>query len=524
MNPPLRRPTFAGLAAALAGAPRESRAPYQPYRRRELGLLVAAGILATAALASLTLAHDGKITSWWVAYLGLTFFALWGCGHLAVRYFAPAADPLLLPLAATLNGIGLVMIRRIDLERADAARRLHRPVSAGVASNQLVWTLLSIILLAVVLAVLRNHSTLARYTFTAGVAGLVLLLLPALPVIGTTINGARLWLRLGPFTFQPSEISKILLGIFLAGVLRPMGELRAAHENARARRMLARLTTTGAGASGLTTTFHRMVVKVPFRHRLRMLAPAVIVWAAGVGVLVVERDLGSSLLMFGMFLVILYVATQQAWLAGIGLLGFAGAATVGYYMFGHVRLRVDIWLHAFNGSNPSNNSYQLVQGLFGFAAGGLTGTGLGEGQPNRVPFANTDFIMASIGEELGLTGVMAIIVLYLLIVVRGMRIALRTQDAFGKMLACALSASIAFQVFVQVGGVMRLIPLTGVTLPFVSYGGSSLLANTVLIALLLRISDSERRRADQGPQVNPDVVADLPTTVHPKAPISGADA
>jgi cell division protein FtsW (lipid II flippase) len=268
----------------------------------------------------------------------------------------------------------------------------------------------------------------------------------------------------------------------------------------------------------MTTTFNRIVTRVPFRRRLRMLAPAVIVWIAGIGVMVVERDLGSSLLMFGMFLVILYVATQQAWLAGVGLLGFAGAASVGYYMFGHVRLRVDIWLHAFDGTNPSNNAYQLVQGLYGFAAGGLTGTGLGEGQPNRVPFANTDFIMASLGEELGLTGVMAILVLYLLIVVRGMRIALSTKDAFGKMLACGLSASIAFQVFVQVGGVMRLIPLTGVTLPFVSYGGSSLVANTAIIALLLRISDSERRRAEAGPEVNPDAVADLPTTFHPKFP------
>jgi cell division protein FtsW (lipid II flippase) len=517
-----RRPSFGGLVAALAGAPRESRALYRPYRQRELGLLVAAGVLATAALASLTIAHDGRLTSWWVGYLGLGFFALWGAAHLAVRHLAPAADPLLLPLAAALNGLGLVMIRRIDLERADAARKAHRHVLPGVATNQLVWTFLALLLLAAVLVVVRNHNMLARYTFTAGLTGLFLLVLPAAPGIGTTINGARLWLRLGPFTIQPSEFSKILLAIFLTGVLRPIGELQAAHEQARAGRAMRRgfLTGTGAGAMTgmMTTTFNRIVTRVPFRRRLRMLAPAIIVWIAGIGVMVVERDLGSSLLMFGMFLVILYVATQQAWLAGVGLLGFAGAASVGYYMFGHVRLRVDIWLHAFNGTNPSNSSYQLVQGLYGFAAGGLTGTGLGEGQPNRVPFANTDFIMASLGEELGLTGVMAILVLYLLIVVRGMRIALSTKDAFGKMLACGLAASIGFQVFVQVGGVMRLIPLTGVTLPFVSYGGSSMVANTAIIALLLRISDSERRRAEAGPEVNPDVVADLPTTFHPKFP------
>ena len=518
-----RRPSLDRLVAALAGAPRESRALYRPVRRRELGLLLAAGILATAALAALTLAHDGRLTSWWVAYLGLGFFALWALAHLAVRFFAPAADPLLLPLAAALNGIGLVMIHRIDLERQDAEKKAHRTVLSGVATSQLVWTLLALLLLAAVLVVLRNHNLLARYTFTAGLAGLVLLVLPAAPVIGATINGARLWLRVGPFTFQPSEVSKILLAIFLAGTMRPIGELEAAHHQARAGRAMRRgfLTGSSAAMTGMmTTTFNRIVTRVPFRRRLRMMAPALVVWAAGIGVLVIERDLGSSLLFFGMFLVILYVATQQGWLVGIGLVLFAGAATVSYYLFGHVRVRVDIWLHAFHGTNPSNESYQLVQGLYGFAAGGLTGTGLGQGQPNRVPFANTDFIMASLGEELGLTGVMAILVLYLLLVVRGMRIALRTTDAFGKMIACALSATIAFQVFVQVGGVMRLIPLTGVTLPFVSYGGSSLIANAVIIALLLRISDSERRRAESPAAVNPDVVADLPTTAHPKATLT----
>jgi len=487
--PPLRRPRSADLTATFAGFPLPPGLELPPYRRRELGMLVFAGALATGALAALMLAHNGKLT-FQVATYGLGFFALWALAHLAVRWFAPAADPLLLPMVAALNGIGLVMIYRIDLARADAQRKAHHAVTAGAAQTQLVWTLLAVIVFVLVLAVVRDHTTLTRYTYTAGLAGIVFLILPAVPGLGASINGARLWLRVGPFSFQPSEVSKILLMIFFAGYLSRMRDV---------------ISIASPSFLGL---------KLP---RPRDLGPVLVAWAASLGVLVIENDLGSSLLLFAIFLVILYTATEQVSWVAIGLLLFSGGATVAYHLFGHVQVRVDGWLHAFSGSNPSGKSYQLVQGLYGFAAGGITGTGLGRGNPTKVPFSNTDFIMASLGEELGLTGVMAILVIYALIVMRGLHAALGARDPFGKLLATGLSASLAFQVFVQVGGVMRLIPLTGVTLPFMSYGGSSIVANAAIIALLLRISDSTtrspREEAAPAPLFDPDAVAGAQTQV-----------
>ncbi|MBL7494893.1 FtsW/RodA/SpoVE family cell cycle protein [Frankia sp. CNm7] len=491
--PPLRRPRPADLTATFAGFPLPAGLDIPPYRRRELVLLVFAGLLATGALAALMLAHDGKLT-FQIATYGLGFFALWGVAHLAVRWFAPAADPLLLPLTAALNGIGLVMIYRIDLARSDAQRKAGEDVTVGAAQTQLVWTLLAIIVFVLVLAVMRDHTTLTRYTYTAGLAGIVLLLLPVVPGIGATINGARLWLRVGPFSFQPSEVSKILLAIFFAGYLGRMRDVIS----------VASPTVLG--------------LKLP---RPRDLGPVVVAWAASLGVLIVEKDLGSSLLLFAMFLVILYTATEQvSWvLVGLGL--FCGGAMLAYQLFDHVQVRVDGWLHAFQGTNPTSTSYQLVQGLYGFAAGGVLGTGIGQGNPTKVPFSNTDFIMASLGEELGLTGVMAILVMYMLIVMRGLRAAVAARDPFGKLLATGLSATIAFQVFVQVGGVMRLIPLTGLTLPFMSYGGSSIVANAAIIAILLRISDTttrdKREKADPAPLFDPGAVAGAETQVVVKA-------
>jgi cell division protein FtsW (lipid II flippase) len=455
---------------------------YLPYRRRELALLAFAGILATAALSAVVIAHDSRITTA-VLYYGFGFFALWGTGHLAVRRFAPAADPVLLPLAAGLNGLGLVMIYRLDLANQDTARRLHKAAPRSAAELQLVWTLLAMVTFVTVLMVVSDHKLLARYSYTAGFAGLFFLVLPAMPGIGATINGARLWLRVGPFTFQPSEIAKILLMIFFAGYLQDQ---------------------------------RKWVRVMSGRFHIRDLWPVLIAWLASIGVLVVEKDLGTSLLFFGVFLVILYVATKRvSWLI-IGLVLFVIGAVAANAMFAHVQERVDIWLHAFSGANPSNQSFQLVQGLFGFAAGGITGSGLGHGSPQTVPFANTDFIMASMGEELGLIGVMAILLMYALIVMRGMRAAVEVGDTFGKLLATALSFGLALQVFVQVGGVMRLIPLTGLTLPFLSYGGSSVVSNAAVIALLLRISDGARGPDDDeplAPMIDPGAVAEAHTEV-----------
>jgi cell division protein FtsW (lipid II flippase) len=489
---------FGGAAGAMFGRPRgaggaggssrDEVITELPYRNRELSLLIFAGVLSTAALAAVAFAHNGTLTAA-VFYDGLGFFALWGVGHLAVRWLAPAADPVLLPLAAALNGLGLVMIYRIDLANGDTAARLHKAAPRAAAPLQLMWTLIAICAFIAVLWLVNDHRVLAQYSYTAGLAGLGCLMLPALPHFGTTINGARLWLRIGPFTFQPSEVAKILLMIFFAGYL------------VNKREVLALTSRTFLG------------LPLP---RARDLGPVLVAWLASIAVLVVEKDLGSSLLFFGMFLVILYVATERAsWLV-IGLLLFVLGAISANAMFAHVHERVDIWLHAFDGANPSNASYQLVQGLYGFAAGGITGTGLGQGHPTTVPFANTDFIMASLGEELGLIGVMSILLMYALIVMRGLRAATGVRDPFGKLLATGLSFSLALQVFVQVGGVMRLIPLTGLTLPFLSYGGSSVVANAAIITLLLRISDGDRepaRRKPAAPLFDPSAVADSPTQV-----------
>ncbi|WP_462188225.1 MULTISPECIES: FtsW/RodA/SpoVE family cell cycle protein [unclassified Frankia] len=486
--PPLRRPRSADLTATFAGFPLPTGTNLPPYRRRELILMIFAGALATSALAALTFADIGQI-SLGIFSIGLGFFCLWALAHLAVRRFAPAADPVLLPVVVALNGLGLVMIYRLDLAKADAAERAGTHIPPGAAQTQLVWTLLAVIVFILVLALVRDHLSLARYAYTAGLVGLVGLVLPIAPGIGATINGARLWLRIGPFSFQPSEVSKIILLIFFAGYLVNKREVLS----------VASRSFLGMG--------------IP---RARDLGPVLVAWLASLGILIVQKDLGSSLLFFGMFMVVLYVATERASWVVVGFVLFLFGAVIAHSMFSHVQVRVDGWLHAFDGDNPSSTSYQLVQGLYGFAAGGITGTGLGEGHPQKVPFANTDFIMASLGEELGLTGVMAILMMYALVVLRGMRAALGAKDPFGKLLAAGLSFTLALQVFVQVGGVMRLIPLTGLTLPFVSYGGSSIVANAAIIALLLRVSDAARRAPEpvpDAPLFDPGAVAESPTQV-----------
>jgi cell division protein FtsW (lipid II flippase) len=442
-------------------------------RRTELVLLTFAILVAMAASAAVDYAHDGQVTASVLGY-GASLAALFGAAHLAVRVFAPAADPVLLPCAALLNGVGLVLQRRLDLAAADRAEQLGRSAPSGMANQQLLWTMVGVALFAAFLVVIRDHRSLDRFRYTLVAVGLFLLALPSvLPARFSEVNGAKIWIRVAGFSIQPSEIAKICLIVFFASYFVAKREL------------LSLATRRVAG------------LNLP---RARDLGPVLLAWAASLGVLVREKDLGSSLLFFGIFLVMLYVATERtSWLLiGLGL--FAGGAVTAYSLFGHVRARVDTWLDPF--ADAGNRGYQLTQGLFGLATGGLTGTGLGNGRPDIVPYAGTDFIFATIGEELGLVGVVAVLTVFALFVTRGLRVALGCRDDFGKLMATGLAFSVALQVFVVVGGVTRLIPLTGITLPFLSYGGSSLVANYVIVALLLRISDADRSPVERATQVD----------------------
>jgi cell division protein FtsW (lipid II flippase) len=427
------------------------------HRRRrgaELFLLVVSLVVGVGAYAAVGLGVQGEVPADIVGYGGWLAVLVVGC-HVVVRLFAPYADPVLLPVVSALNGLGLAVIHRIDLTRA--------PGTGDNAEKQLIWMTVGVALFVAVLLVLRDHRRLQAFTYTSGFAAVVLLVMPLLPVIGTQINGARIWIRVGSMSFQPGEIAKVCLVVFFAGYL-------VLHRDA--------LALAGRRFAG---------IDLP---RGRDLGPILVMWLVSLGVLVFQRDLGSSLLFFGLFLVMLYVATERpGWLV-VGATLFAAGSYLGYLLFGHVHARVESWLHPFP---VEDSSYQIVQGLFGMAWGGLVGRGLGEGDPTLVPFSYSDFIVAAIGEELGLTGVMAVIVLYGLIVERGLRTALVCRDGFGKLVATGVAVTFALQVFVVIGGVTKLIPLTGLTTPFLSYGGSSLVANWAIIALLLRISDQARR-------------------------------
>ena len=427
------------------------------HRRRrgaELFLLVLALAVGVGAYAAVGLGVESTVPADIVGYGGWLAGLIVGA-HVVVRFVAPYADPVLLPVVAALNGLGLAVIRRLDL--ADGST---------FARQQLTWMTVGVVLFALTMIVLRDHRMLSRFTYTAGLAAILLLLSPLVPGLGYRVNGAQIWVRLGPFGLQPGEVAKVLLVVAFAGYL-------VQHRDALA-------------LAGRRVLF----VDLP---RGRDLGPILAMWLVSLGVLVFQRDLGSSLLFFGLFLVMLYVATERpGWLVVGGALFFGGAA-VAYEFLGHVQNRVDIWLDPMKYYDQTPGSGQLVEGLFGMAWGGLIGRGLGEGSPQRVPYAESDFIMSSIGEELGLTGVLAVIVLYGLIVERALRAAVISRDGFGKLMATGLAGVFALQVFVVVGGVTRLIPLTGLTTPFLSYGGSSLVANWVIVALLLRISDQARR-------------------------------
>jgi len=419
-------------------------------RWKELILLSAAAVIPFVGWISLDLAQEGRVVAGNVVYplllVGMFFLA-----HAILRFLRPDADPVLLPLTAALCYLGTIFLLRLN---------------PHMARLQVIWLAVGLTVMLVLVAALKDYHVLARYRYTLGVTGLVLLF--STMILGTEVNGARLWIVLGPLRFQPSELAKILLAVFFAAYLADKKELIAS-----------------AGRS-----FHGL--NLP---RLRDLGPLLTMWALSLLLLIFQRDLGSSLLFFGIFLAVLYVATARVSFVVVGVTLFILGAVFTFFIFGHVQERVDTWIDPLNPETIQDESYQIAQSLFAFAEGGLSGTGLARGHPDIIPFVETDFIYASIGEEFGLFGAVAIVLLYLMLIARGLYLALRCDEDFGKLLAVGLTTIIALQSFIIMGGDTRLVPLTGITLPFVSYGGSSLVSNMLLLGLLLCISARPREAA-----------------------------
>jgi cell division protein FtsW (lipid II flippase) len=444
---------------AVVRALRRLRVP-QTQRNRELVLLIFAIAINTSAVALVQLGAAGVIDPKFLIYCGgLT--ALVVALHIVLRLVARDADPFVVPIATLLTGIGIAMIYRIDI-----AERLHG--WGAYSTRQLAWAGIAVVGAILVVILLRNYRVLFRYTYVSGFVGILLLVLPFIPGIGTDAN-ADVWVSFGIFSFQPGELAKILLAIFFAGYL------------VRTRESLASVGTRFLGM---------------LWPRARELGPVLVIWLVSLGIIVLQRDLGTGLLIFGMFVAMLYVATGKTSWVLIGVVLAAGGAFLASRVLPYVGGRFANWLDAFNPEviDRDGGSYQLVQGIFGLSQGGLIGTGLGQGRPYITPLAQSDYILPSLGEELGLVGVFAILCLYMVFTSRGIRIGLAGQDDFGKLLATGLSFTIALQVFIMVGGVTRLIPLTGLTTPFLAAGGSSLVANWLIVALLLRISDAVRSR------------------------------
>ena len=434
----------------------------QKLRNLELFLLLIACFINASAVVLVQLGALGKIDPTLVL-LGAGLSVLVISLHVVLRFVARDADPFILPIATVLNGIGIAMIYRIDI--AD-----QQDGWASAAVRQTAWSALAIVSAIVVLLAIRNHRVLFRYTYIAGLVGVILLFLPLVPGLGQEISGARVWIRIGSFgTFQPGEIAKIALAVFFAGYL------------VRNRDSLSMVGKKFLGA------------RFP---RFRDLGPILVVWALSMSVIIFQRDLGTALLYFGLFLVMLYLATGRlSWvIMGMGL--FLGGALLASQTLEYVNGRFTNWLDALNPDvyEAQGGSFQLVQGLFGLAKGGLLGTGWGQGRPELTPVPQSDYIIASLGEELGLAGLFAILALYLLFVARGFRIGFAGQDDFGKLLAVGLAFVVALQCFIVIGGVTRVIPLTGLTTPFLAAGGSSLVANWIIAALLLRLSDTVRNQ------------------------------
>ncbi len=420
-------------------------------RNTELGLIVLVTIVTTGAYVLASLGRTASLPANVLPFLVAVLAMLVGA-HIATRKLAPAADGILLPLAALLNGLGYVFIARLNED---------------LAGLQATWTLVGIGAFVLTLAIVRDVRVLDRYRYTCMILGIVLLLLPLLPVIGREVQGARIWVRIGPLNFQPGELAKILLAVFFASYLVEKRELLG-----RAARRIG-------------------PVAMP---ELRHFGPVLLAWGLSLVVMTLQSDLGSSLLFFALFVVMLWIATERAsYLLVSGVL-FSAGAYIAWHLFAHVQLRVRIWVDPW--SDIAGEGFQVVQSTFALAWGGVTGAGLGLGDPRRIPIVETDFIFAAIGEELGLLGATAVLVAFLLMVGTGLRIAIAAENPFEKLLAAGLTGIFGIQAFVIIGGVTRLVPLTGITLPFVSYGGSSLLANYILLALLLRISDRSSRRAE----------------------------
>jgi cell division protein FtsW (lipid II flippase) len=445
-----------------AGSAMVANEPYVPKRRNvEFALLLCAVGVGLFAYADVGRAIHGQVPANLVE-MGVIFAAALTATHLVVRWVAPYADPLILPLAAMINGIGLVLIYRLD--PYNEANKLA-PAS-GAAPGQATYTVVGLAVFCGVLVLVRDHRKLQRYAYISALVGLILITLPAiLPASISEVNGARSWIRLGGQSIQPAEFAKLLLVSFFAAFLHAKRDALA----------LASRKVLGI-----------------YLPRGRDLGPILVCWAVAMLVLVRETDLGVSLMFFGAFVIMLYMATERtSWLI-FGLLLFVGGAGAVGSLFSHVGARVTAWLQPFSAVNGSTR--QTAQSLYAFANGGLFGTGLGQGYPTLVGFANNaDFILDTVGEELGLVGLTALLVAYALIVTRGLKTALLVRDPYGKLLAGGLAVTFALQVFITAGGVMRLIPLTGLPMPFLAAGGSALVANWILVALLIRISDAARR-------------------------------
>jgi cell division protein FtsW (lipid II flippase) len=445
-------------------------------RRSELSMLVFVFAVVVFAFINVGLSLNGQRAGSYVEYI-LSYFVIILVAHLAIRRWAPYADPLLLPLAALLNGLGMMMTYRLGQAGRNGnpgcsyckGGGLSVPLSSSATVVQIFYTALGVAFFVAFLVFFKEPRVLQRYTYLLGLVGIGLIALPAfLPAsISEVANtGAKIQISLGGFTVQPEEFAKLALAASFAGYLVVKRDV---------------LSLAGKRVLG---------VDLP---RGRDLGPVAMVWLASLLLLVFESDIGTSAVFMGLFVAMIYIATSRtSWLL-IGFVSFVVGAFLASQLVSHVALRFQIWLHPFAGQNPSGNAFQLVQGLYGMANGGLLGRGLGAGQPYWTPLVQSDLILTAFGEELGLTGVMALLLLYGLIVQRGLRTAIMVKDPYSKLLAGGLSFMLALQVFVIVGGETRLIPLTGITTPFLSQGGSSLVASWVLIAVLARLSDTARR-------------------------------